>query len=163
MTVLTSSAPSPFADSPGPMSLAQEGGVAGDEHGRARFLIVLLRYVDTLIGLATSYRVAPMEQGSGFVMSTHSRPFRFWGPGFTSPSANTRSPRFSNQVAMWESSRGSPRYPSYEEVTMGGQVRKRLLIALVVAAAPFVRRRFQQRRRRRRTQEENARRAAYSP
>src|SRR5215211_7471948 len=57
----------------------------------------------------------------------------------------------------------SPRYPSYEEVTMDGQVRKRLLIALVVAAGPFVRRRFRERRRRRRTQEENARRAGYSP
>ena len=79
------SRPLSIADSPGPMSPAQEGGVAGDEHDRVRFLIVLLRYVDTLIWVATSYPVAPMEQGPKFVMSTHSRPCRFWGPGFSSP------------------------------------------------------------------------------
>ncbi len=78
--------PGPFsiADSPGPMSPAQEGGVAGDEYDRARFLIVLLRYVDTLIRVATSYPVAQRDKGPGFVMGTYSRPFRFWGPGHLS-------------------------------------------------------------------------------
>ena len=81
--VVPYASPGPFsiADSPGPMSPAQEGSVAGDEYDRARFLIVLLRYVDTLIRVAASYPVAPVEQGPSFVMSTHSRPFRFWGPG----------------------------------------------------------------------------------
>ena len=54
-----------IADSPGSMSPAQEGGVAGDEYDRARFLIVLLRYVGTLLWVATSAEVAPMEQGPG--------------------------------------------------------------------------------------------------
>ncbi len=66
-------APSSFADSPGPMSPAQEGGVVGDEYDRARFLIVLLRYVDTLIWVATSYLVAPDVPGAG-VSHGHSFP-----------------------------------------------------------------------------------------
>ncbi len=76
MPITVSPGPLAFADNagPDPMSPAQEGGIGGDEYGRARFLIVLLRYVDTLIWVATSYPVAPKVLGAGVVVLILSRP-----------------------------------------------------------------------------------------
>jgi hypothetical protein len=66
------------------MAPAQGGGAVGDEYDRARFLIVLLRYVGTLIWVATFYPVASEGKGPGFLMGILPGPFAS-GDRLTSP------------------------------------------------------------------------------